>query len=172
MSITLCTKGLCRCLRRSLVGVVKNNFPAGGGHFKHGTGFQNRNPVHGTTPTNLNRTLGSDSNIKMYHEVVNSAIMDAVVRPFSGARTPKSCLLTSVARVPRGTHKKWRVNKEMKGWRVRENFTHSSSDGDDDEEESSNECIGRRGPLERRNNAQGVPVVFMLAPQKRKTIQR
>ena len=36
---------------------------------------------------------------KKYHEVVNSAFMDAIVRPFSGKRTPKSCMLTSVARV-------------------------------------------------------------------------
>ena len=47
-------------------------------------------------------------------------------------------MLTSVARVLHRTHKKWRVNKEMKGWRVRENLTpSSSSDGDDDEEASS-----------------------------------
>ena len=59
----------------------------------------------------------------------------------------------------------------MKGWRVRELYT-SSSDGDDDEEESNNNNIGSRGPSELRNNAQGVPVVFMLVPQKRKTIQR
>ena len=69
--------------------------------------------------------------------------MDAVVRPFSGERTPKSCMLTSVARVLQRTHKKRGMNKEMKGWRVRENFTpsssSSSSDGDDDEEQSSNE---------------------------------
>ena len=44
--------------------------------------------------------------IKKYHEVVKSAIMDAFVKPFSGERTPKSCMLTSVARVLRRTHKK------------------------------------------------------------------
>ena len=49
--------------------------------------------------------------------------MDAIVRPFSGERTPKSCMLTSVARVLQRTHKKWRVNKEMKGLKVRENIT-------------------------------------------------
>ena len=69
--------------------------------------------------TNLNRIFGSDLKIKESHEVVNSAIVDDIVRPFSGERTPKSCMLTSV------------VN-------VRENFTPSSSDGDDDEEQSSN----------------------------------
>ena len=29
------------------MGVVKNNYPAGGGNFKHGTGFLNQNPVRG-----------------------------------------------------------------------------------------------------------------------------
>ena len=55
-------------------------------------------------------------------------------------RTPKSCMWTSVARVLQSTHKKRGINKEMKGWQVKENFTpSSSSDGDDDEEQSSNE---------------------------------
>ena len=76
-----------------------------------------------SAPTNLNRILRSDLKIKKYHEVVNGAVMDAIVRPSSGERTPKSCMLTSVARVLRRTRKKWRVNKEMKGWRVRDNFT-------------------------------------------------
>ena len=62
------------------------------------------------------------------------------MRPFSGKRKAKSCMLTSVARVLRRTHNKRGINIEMKGWWVRENFTHSSSsDGDDDEEQSSNE---------------------------------
>ena len=47
-------------------------------------------------------------------------------------------MLTSVAWVLHRTHWKWGVNKEMGGWRVRENFT-PSSDGDDDAEESSDE---------------------------------
>ena len=88
-----------------------------------------------SAPTNLNRILGRDLKIKKYHEVVDSTIMEAVVRPFGGERTPRSCMLASVARVPHRTHKKWGVNKEMKGWRVRENFTPSSFDGDDDEKE-------------------------------------
>ena len=93
-----------------------------------------------SAPTNLNRILGSELKI-IYHEVVNGAIMDATVRPFSGKRTPKSCMLTSVARVLQRIHNKRGINKEMQGWRVRENFTPSSSDGDghDDEEHSSNE---------------------------------
>ena len=36
-------------------------------------------------------------------------------------------------------HARREVNEEMKGWRVRENLTPSSSDGDDDEDESSDE---------------------------------
>ena len=68
--------------------------------------------------------------------------MDAVVRPFSGERTPKSFMLTSVARVLQRTHKKCGVDKEMKGWRVRENLTPSS----DDEEESSNKAESGMAP--------------------------
>ena len=93
-----------------------------------------------SAPINLNRILGSELKLIKYHEVVNSAIMDAIVKPFTGKRTPKSCMLTSVARVLQRTHKKRGINEETKGWRVRENFTpSSSSDGDDDEEQSSNE---------------------------------
>ena len=92
-----------------------------------------------SAPTKLNRILGRDLKIKKYHEVVDSSIMEAVVRPFGGERTPRSCMLASVARVLHRTHKEWGVNKEMKGWRARENFTPSSFDGDDDEEESSYE---------------------------------
>ena len=92
-----------------------------------------------SAPTNLNRIMGTQLKIKKYHEVVNSAIMDAIVKPLSRERTPKSCMLTSVARVLQRTYKKWEVNKEMKGWRGRDDFTPSSSDGDDDEEQSSNE---------------------------------
>ena len=62
--------------------------------------------------------------------------MDAIVRMFSGDRTPKS----SVAGVLQRTHIKRRINKEMKEWRVRENCSpSSSSDGVDDEEQSNNE---------------------------------
>ena len=79
MSIMLCTKlGLCRYVRRSRMGVVKDNYPPGVGNFKHGTGFHNRCPVCCTmepscisVPTNLNRILGSDLKIQKCHEVVN-----------------------------------------------------------------------------------------------------
>ena len=37
--------GLCRYVRRSRMGVVKDDYPAGGGFCQHGTGFQNRCPV-------------------------------------------------------------------------------------------------------------------------------
>ena len=37
-----------------------------------------------SAPTDLNRILGSELKIKKYHEVVRSAIMDAIERPFSG----------------------------------------------------------------------------------------
>ena len=91
-------------------------------------------------PTNLNRILGHELKIKKkYHEVVNNATMDAIVRPFGGEHTPRSCMLTSVAWVLHRTHKKWRVNKELEGWMVRRDLAPSSSDGDDDEDESSDE---------------------------------
>ena len=37
--------GLCRYVRRSRMGVIKDIYPAGGRNFKHGTGFHNRCPV-------------------------------------------------------------------------------------------------------------------------------
>ena len=54
------------------MGVVKNNYPAGGGNFKHGTGFfKIKIPcvvqwslLWFSAPTNLNRILGSDLKIK------------------------------------------------------------------------------------------------------------
>ena len=59
-----------------------------------------------SAPTRIN--LGRhELKTKKYHEVVNRAIMDAVVRPFGGQHTPRSCMLTSVARVLHRTHKKW-----------------------------------------------------------------
>ena len=76
-----------------------------------------------SAPTNLNRILGSVLKIKKYQEVVNGAVMNAIVRPFSGNRTPKSCMLTSVARVLPRTHKGREINKYIKGWRVKELYT-------------------------------------------------
>ena len=84
--------------------------------------------------TKLNKILGHDLKIKKYHEVVNIAIVDAIVRSFGGEHTPRSCMLTSVARVLHSTHRKCGVTKEMGG-----NLAPSSSDGDDDEDEDSDE---------------------------------
>ena len=63
--------------------------------------------------------------------------MEAIERSFGGERTRRSCRMTSVAMVPHRTHKKWEVDKEMEGWRVREKFTSSSSDGDGDDEDET-----------------------------------
>ena len=52
-----------------------------------------------SAPTCLNRILGTELKISKYHEVVNGAIMDAIVKPCGGKHAPKSCVLTSVARV-------------------------------------------------------------------------
>ena len=60
-----------------------------------------------SAPTRLNKILGLELKIKKYHEVVNSAIMDAIVRPFGGEHTPRSCMLNSVARILHNTHRKW-----------------------------------------------------------------
>ena len=48
--------------------------------------------------------------IKKCHEAVNMATTYAISRPFGGEHTPRSCMLTSVAKVPHKTHKthrKW-----------------------------------------------------------------
>ena len=71
--------------------------------------------------TNSNCILGSDLKIKKCHAVVNKAIKDAS-GSFGAKHTRRSCMLTSVARVLHGSHRKWEVNKEMKGWRIRDNF--------------------------------------------------
>ena len=68
--------------------------------------------VHGAScgfsaPTNLNRILGQELKIKGDHEVVNSAFMNSIVRPFGGGHTPRSCMLTSVAKALHRPHKKW-----------------------------------------------------------------
>ena len=64
-----------------------------------------------SAPTNLNRILGHELKIKKYHEVVNGAIMDAIKRQFGGEHTPRSCMLTSVAKVLHRTHNKCGVRK-------------------------------------------------------------
>ena len=100
--------GLCWYFRGSRMGVIKDNYPTRGRNSKHGTGFQNRCPVRGTMePIVVFSTYELESKfgtlkIKKYHEVVNSAVMEAVVQPFRGERTPGSCMLTSVARHTQG----------------------------------------------------------------------
>ena len=42
-----------------------------------------------SAPTRLNKIFGHDLEIKKYHEVVNSAIIDVIARPFG----PRSCML-------------------------------------------------------------------------------
>ena len=71
-----------------------------------------------SAPTRLNQTWENRGvNIAKYHEAVNMAIAYAVSKPFGGAHTPRSCMLTTVAAVlyktPNGS---WRMNKEMRGW--------------------------------------------------------
>ena len=75
-----------------------------------------------SAPPKLSRILGHELKIKKYHEVVNNAIMDAIVRPFGGEHTPRSCMLTPVTRILHRTQKKWGVNKEMEGWMIRGNL--------------------------------------------------
>ena len=40
-----------------------------------------------SAPTDLNRILGNELQIDKYHEVVNGAVMDAIVKPFGGTDT-------------------------------------------------------------------------------------
>ena len=82
-----------------------------------------------SAPTRLNEILEQDLKIKKYHEVVDEALAGAILRPFGGEHTPRSCMLTSVAEVLHRTHRKCGVHKEMEGW-----MTTSSSDDDEDNE--------------------------------------
>ena len=62
-----------------------------------------------SAPTDLKRILGIELKIffflKKNHEVVNGAIMDAIVKPFGGKHTQKSCMITLVARVLQHTQR-------------------------------------------------------------------
>ena len=78
------------------------------------------------------------SKSKKYHEVVDDAIAEAILRPFGGEPTPRSCMLTSVDKVLHRTHRKWGVNNEMEGWMTKESLEPSSS-GDDEDDESGDE---------------------------------
>ena len=86
----------------------------------------------------MNRILGHDLKITKYHEVVNSAIMDAIVRPFGGEHTEVVHVDIGGKGLTQYTQKVG-VIKEMEGWMIRGNLAPSSSGGDDDEDESSDE---------------------------------
>ena len=97
-----------------------------------------------SAPTDLNRILGTELKIKKYHEVVNGSNVDAIVKPFGGKHTEVVYVnlggQSPTTHTKRERERKRGINKEMKGWRVKEKHTRSSSsDGDDDEEQSSNE---------------------------------
>ena len=79
--------------------------------------------------------------IKTYHEAVNMAITDASSRPFGGEHTPRSCMLTSVARVSHKTRRKWWVNKETEGWMMEGSLELLPFVDDDDSEECSVEWL-------------------------------
>ena len=82
-----------------------------------------------SAPTRLNGILGKqDLKVKKYHEVVD-------IRE----HTPRSGMLTSVAKVLHRTHRKCGVNKEMEGWMMEGSIKHILSAGDDDSDESSDE---------------------------------
>ena len=99
--------------------------------------------------------------------------MDAIVKPFGGKHTPKSCMFTSVAWVLPHKHKERGINKEMKGWRVKEKHTPSSLMEMMMKNRAVMNDLRHRlpRPLWHRNHAQGVLVVFMLARQEKKKIQ-
>ena len=54
----------------------------------------------------MNKTLEQDKKIQKCHEIVDKAISEAILRPFGGQHTPRSCMLTSVAKVQHRTHRK------------------------------------------------------------------
>ena len=49
---------------------------------------------------------------------MDRAIAEAISGPFGGMRTPRTCMLASVASVLHKTQRKWRVSKEMEGWEM------------------------------------------------------
>ena len=73
-----------------------------------------------SAPTRLNQTLDNQGiKIAKYHEAVNMAIAYAISKPFGGAHTTRSCMLTTVAAVLHKTPSRtWDMNKQMKGWEM------------------------------------------------------
>ena len=71
-----------------------------------------------SAPTRLNQT-NEDEGIKnvTYHEVVDMAITETITLPFGDSRTPRTCMLRSMAAVLyRTPHKDRDVDREMRGW--------------------------------------------------------
>ena len=80
-------------------------------------------PLWFSAPTDLNRILGTELKIKEYHEVVNGVFhgrYSSLRNNLQGKHTPKSCMLTSVARVLQHKPRERGIHKEMKGWQVKE----------------------------------------------------
>ena len=77
-----------------------------------------------SAPTDLNGILGTELKIEKYHEVVNGAIVDAIVKPSGGKRAPKSCMLTSGGRVLQHTQreKNLKIHETMAGERETHTF--------------------------------------------------
>ena len=88
-----------------------------------------------SAPTRKNIILGLDLKIKKYHEAVNIAIKDAVVRPFGGAHTEVVHVDIGGKGLTQYTQEVW----SKQGWMIRGSLAPSSSDGDLDEDESSDE---------------------------------
>ena len=65
--------------------------------------------------TRLNEILEQDLKIKKYHEVVDDAIAEGILRPFGGEPTPRSCMLTSVDKV---LHRTQKVGSEQRDGRM------------------------------------------------------
>ena len=60
-----------------------------------------------SAPSRLNQTPGKNVETTKYHNAVNMAIAYAISRPFGGAHTPRSCILTTVATILHKTHRMW-----------------------------------------------------------------
>ena len=59
-----------------------------------------------------------NKNRRKNFEVVDRAIAEVISVSFGGSHTPRTCMLRKVAAVLHKTHKKWDVNKKMKGWEM------------------------------------------------------
>ena len=99
--------GLCRNFRRPRVVFRKHNCHARRRSNEQEFDYENRVPrvvqwcmPWVSAPTRLRQTLENQGiELAKYHEAVNMAIAYAISRPFGGAHTPRSCMLTTVAAV-------------------------------------------------------------------------